>query len=168
MTRRLFVQAKNNIAADSGGLAFRVEQRLVGNEIVASSITWETERITRTADEILAAGRNANEAPERSEAEDFLRDILSGGSRPATEVEAEAKGAGVSWRTVRRAQKSLGIKPYRRAETGDGLGKAGRWYWALPNTPDAPKMANFPYGGHVSDVATLGDSGHLRGDGGRP
>jgi hypothetical protein len=164
-TRRLFVQAKNNIAADSSGLAFRVEQRLIGNEIVASSITWESEKIARTADEILAAGRDVGEAPERVEAEDFLRDILSGGPRPATEIEAEAKGAGLAWRTVRRAQKALRIKPYRRAETGDGLGKSGRWYWALPNAPGAPKMANFPYDGHVSDVATLGDFGHLSTEG---
>ena len=166
-TRRLFVQAKNNLAGDCGGLAFRVEQHLVGKDIVASAITWESERITRTADEILAAGREANEKPERSEAEEFLRDVLSAGPRPSTEIEAEAKGAGVSWRTVRRAQKTLGIKPHRKAESGDGLGKAGRWYWSLPGNGEAPKVANFPYDGHVSNVDTLGDFGRLRGEGGR-
>jgi putative DNA primase/helicase len=165
-TRRLFVQAKNNLAGDCGGLAFRVEQRLVGKDIVASAITWESERIARTADEILAANREGNETPERSEAEEFLRTILSNGPQPATEIEAEAKGAGLSMRTVRRAQKGLGIKPYRKAESGDGLGKSGRWYWSLPGDADDPKMANFPYDGHVSDVATLGNSGHLRGAGG--
>jgi putative DNA primase/helicase len=164
--RRLFVQAKNNLAADSGGLAFRVEQHLVGKDIVASAITWEGERITWTADEVLTANREGNEKPERTEAEEFLRDVLSAGPRPSTEIEAEAKGAGVSWRTVRRAQKALGIKPYRKAEAGDGLGKSGRWYWSLPSGGDDPKMANFPYDGHVSDVATLGNSGHLRRDGG--
>ena len=50
--RRLFVQAKNNLAADSGGLAFRVEQRIVGKDIVASAIAWEGERIA------LHGGRN--------------------------------------------------------------------------------------------------------------
>jgi integrase len=72
-TRRLFVQAKNNLAGDSGGLAFRIEQRLVGNDVVPSAITWESERIARTADEILAANREGNETPERSEAAEFLR-----------------------------------------------------------------------------------------------
>ncbi len=67
-------------------------------------------------------------------------------------------------RTIRRAQKALRIKPYRRAET-DGLGKPGRR--ALPHTADVPKVANFPYGGLVSDVANLGP-GHLGADGGRP
>ena len=110
---------------------------------------WESERIARTADEILAANREGNEKPERSEAEEFLRDVLSAGPRPSTEIEAEAKGAGVSWRTVRRAQKTLGIKPYRKAESGDGLGKSGRWYWSLPSGgrllrwPIFPMMATF-------------------------
>jgi AAA domain len=161
-TRRLFIQAKNNLAADSGGLAFRVEQHLVGGDIVASAIAWEGERIARTADEILAANRESNEKSDRAEAEDFLRDILSGGPRPSSEIEAEVKGAGLSWRTVRRAQKALAIKPYRRAESGDGLGKSGRWFWSLPGGGDSPKVANFTYGGHVSNVATLGDFGHLR------
>jgi hypothetical protein len=160
--RRLFVQAKNNLAADSGGLAFRVEQRIISDDIVASFIAWEGEKITQTADEILAANRQADEKPECLEAEEFLRDLLSTGAHPATEVQAEAKGAGIALRTLRRAQKALGIKPYRRAESGDGLGKSGRWYWALPNGIDSPKVANSPYDGHVSRVAILGNSGHLR------
>ena len=61
--RRLFVQAKNNLAADSGGLAFRVEQRIVGKDIVASAIAWEGERIACTADEILSANREGSEKP---------------------------------------------------------------------------------------------------------
>jgi putative DNA primase/helicase len=168
ISRRLFVQAKNNLAGDCGGLAYRIEQHLVGpdKDIVASAVTWEGERISWTADQVLTANRDGDEKPERSEAEEFLRDILSAGPRPSTEIEAEAKGAGVAWRTVRRAQKSLGIKPFRKAEAGDGLGKSGRWYWSLPGDADAPKMANFPYDGHVSDVAALGDSGHLSRNGG--
>jgi hypothetical protein len=164
--RRLFVQAKNNLAVDSGGLAFRVEQRLLENDIVASAVMWEGERINRTADDILAATRDPNDRPERSEAEEFLRDTLASGPRPATEIEAEAKGAGISWRTVRRAQKDLGIKPRRMAESGDGLGKAGRWYWSLPDGVGSTKVANFAYDGHSLNVAIIGKSGHLRSDGG--
>ena len=167
-SRRLFVQAKNNLAGDCGGLAYRIEQHLVGNnkDIVASAVTWEGDRISWTADQVLTANRDGDEKPERSEAEEFLREILSAGPRPSTEIEAEAKGAGVAWRTVRRAQKNLGIKPFRKAEAGDGLGKSGRWYWALPGGDDAPNMASFSYDGHVSNVDTLANSGHLSGNGG--
>ena len=165
--RRLFAQVKNNLAVDCGGLAFRVEQRIVRQDIVASAIIWESERISRTADEILAASREGGQKTERSEAEEFLRDILSSGALPATEIEAEAKEAGIAPRTLRRARKALSIKPFRKAEAGDGLGRSGRWYWSLTNDSERPKVANLSYDGHVSEVATLGNSGHLRAGGGQ-
>ena len=77
------------------------------------------------------------------------------------EARIQLTDAGLAWRTVRRTQVALGIRSERRAESGDGLGKAGRWYWSLP-----PKVAKNPYVGHVPDVATLGENGHLRGEGG--
>jgi AAA domain-containing protein len=159
-TRRLFVQAKNNIAANGGGLAFRVEQHLLDGGIVASCIAWETEKITRTADEILAANSQSGDAPERSEAEAFLREMLAIGPRPATEMKAEAREAGISPRTLRRAREKLGIKPYRKAETGEGLGSDGRWYWALP-AAEGSKVANSNYDGHGSNAGT--SSGHVSG-----
>jgi putative DNA primase/helicase len=157
--RRLFVQAKNNIAANGGGLAFRVEQHLLDGGIVASCIAWESEKITRTADEILAANSQSGDAPERSEAEAFLREMLASGPRLAAEMEAEAKGASISSRTLRRARKKLGIKPYREAETGEGLGSDGHWYWALP--AEGPKVANSSYDGHGSNAGS--SSGHVSG-----
>jgi hypothetical protein len=160
-----------NAAINRG--AFKIGS-LVGAGALSESVAHEAlmsaaranERISWTADQVLTANRDGDEKPERSEAEEFLRDILSDGPRPSTEVEAEAKGAGVAWRTVRRAQKNLGIKPFRKAEAGDGLGKSGRWYWALPGGDDAPNMASFSYDGHVSDVDTLANSGQLSGNGG--
>jgi hypothetical protein len=137
----------------------RVEQHLLDGEIVASCIAWETEKITRTADEILAANSQSGDAPERSEAEAFLRDMLATGPRPATEMEEEAKGASISLRTLRRARRKLGIKPYRQAETGEGLGSDGRWYWGLP--ADGSKVANSSYDGHGSDAGR--SSGHVSG-----
>ena len=165
--RQLLLHAKNNLAKPPQGLAFRVEQCLIGESIVASRICWDAQPVEIIADEALAAAGGGETRVDRAEAEELLRDFLSDGPRPVTEIEAEAKGAGISWRTVRRAQKALGIKPYRKAESGDGLGKAGRWYWSLPSGADDTKLASFSYDGHVSDVATLGDFGHLRQNGGQ-
>jgi AAA domain len=159
--RRLFVPVKNNLAVLGDGLSFRIEQCLLNNGIYASRIEWGSDTVTRTADEILQATAAENDSPSKTEAKDFLRNTLADGPRPAKEIEGEAKEAGVAWRTVRRAQKALGIRPERRAESGDGLGKAGRWYWSLP-----PKMAKNPCVGHVPDVAILGKSDHRRDDGG--
>ena len=70
---------------------------------------------------------------------------------------------GISWRTVKRAKKKLGIVTERKAESGQGLGRAGRWYWSLPGgTNSAAKDANQAYECHDSNVASLGDFGTLR------
>lgn len=159
-TRSLFLNIKNNVGRPAPALAYRVLQTQVGEhrDIVAPYILWDPLPVSdTTADQVLSAGRS-DDKPTRTEAEDFLRDILAGGPRPSKDIEAEAKEAGLNWRTVRRAQKALGVKAVRRAESGDGLGKAGRWYWELPGTP---KMANSSYDGPVSGEAILGESGHL-------
>jgi hypothetical protein len=125
--------------------------------IIASAIFWDSERVSCTADEILAANENASEQPARTEAADFLRDVLKNGPRPAKDVEGEAKEAGISWRTVNRAKKKLGVVAERRAESGDGLGRTGRWYWSLPADTNSPsKDAKNSYECHDLNVATLG------------
>lgn len=71
-------------------------------------------RITDLEDAMLAA-RNRKSGDQRStpaldEAKDFLRDLLSDGPMPATDVHAERKSAGIALGTVRRAKKDLGIE----------------------------------------------------------
>jgi putative DNA primase/helicase len=106
----------------------------VGADIVASAITWDSERITRTADEILAASRETNEKPERSEAEEFLREALAAGPRLATEIKSQATAACLAWRTVNRAKRDVGIAATAKAEPSQELGKPPRvqWWWSLP------------------------------------
>jgi len=146
--RRLFLHAKNNLAAKPQGLAYRLEQCIVGESgdgIVASRVLWDVQPVTITANEALAAEGSGVEAQtDRAEAEELLRDFLSDRPRPVTEIEAEAKGAGISWRSIRRAQKALGIKSYRKAESGDGLGKSGRWYWSLQRGQTTLRWPTFP------------------------
>ena len=139
---------------------------MLPGDIMASAIFWDSERVSCTADEIMAANESASERPARTEAEEFLRDILKEGPRPAKEVAGEAQEAGISWRTVNRAKKTLGIVVERRAESGDGLGRSGRWYWSLPSsTSSAPKDAKDSYECHDINVASLGDFGTLRHEG---
>ena len=65
--------------------------------------------------------------PETQEAraKDLLRALLADGPMETTQLEQEAKGAGVSMETMRRAKDDLAIKPRRD-------GKTGKWSWALP------------------------------------
>jgi putative DNA primase/helicase len=95
--------------------------------IVAPYARWLDEQVTLSADEVLAAEKGGS-APAKVEAEDFLRLLLGPGPRPTTEIEAEAKQAGISWATVRRAKSSLGVLSRRAG----GLGEEGYWEWSLP------------------------------------
>jgi putative DNA primase/helicase len=52
--RRLFLPVKNNLAPLGKGLAFRVEQQIVGDPgegILGSSLVWENEPVNITADQ---------------------------------------------------------------------------------------------------------------------
>jgi hypothetical protein len=155
--RRLFLPVKNNLARPGKGLAFRLEQRTVGDPgtgIVASAVAWESSPIDITADAALqAADAKANgTASPIAEAEEFLKEFMAAGSALQREVKTAAEGYGLSWATVRRAKKRLGIHA-----TKDGMG--GGWLWVLPKVPIEAEDA------HLKKMSTFGSNEHLRGNG---
>ena len=117
-----------------------------------------------------AATREANEKPERAEAEEFLQNILASGPRLATEIRAQATSACLSWRTVNRAKQDLGIIASARSEPAEEKGKPPRvqWWWFLPAGGESPRMPPDSQQCHVLDVASLGKvdiHGDLGGEG---
>lgn len=130
--RRLFIPAKSNLGTDTiGGLAYAVEERSTPSGQRAPAVVWQPGTVTITADQALSAGRpqwDRNSA--RAQAENFLRNALADGPIAAKTVESDAEGEGISEATLRRARKSLGIKPARAG----GLGDLGHWVWSLPET----------------------------------
>jgi putative DNA primase/helicase len=166
-TRRLFLLVKNNLAPLGNGLAFRLEQRIVGDPdegILGSSVLWESEPVAVTADQALQVtdAQGSSNGTELAEAEAFLREALAGGAVASTEVKQEAIAAGMSWTTVRRAKNRLVVRATRRAESGDGLGGRGRWYWSLPSSSAPLRCSSDAYDAHVLEVSTLGKNEHLR------
>jgi hypothetical protein len=72
--------------------------------------------------------------PERGaavrEAIEFLEETLADGPRPTAEVEAEARGCGITDKTFERARKKRGVKSRRVG----GVGDKGKWVLDLPKS----------------------------------
>ena len=121
--RHLFLHAKNNLAEPALGLAYRIEQDFVTEmRIKSSHIVWDTESVSITAAQAMAASSAKDVAPALEEAKQFLAGIIGCDGTLVTDVQEEAKGAGLSWATVRRAKDALKLKSER-----DGYG--GPWLW---------------------------------------
>lgn len=130
--RRLLLPVKNNLAALSDGIGYRIAQRIVSKGIVAPHIAWDSEPVTMTADEAMRSGGNG--AAKLEEAKEFLRDHLANGAANADDVKAAADRDGIKIATLRRAHKELGLRS-RKA------GYHGGWIWELPE----PKSNVVPF-----------------------
>lgn len=151
--RRLFLPAKNNLGADGAGLAFGIEPAAVEDGIETSRVAWRDEVVTVTASEALAAEHGADrrtDAPQRDDAEVWLRGALEGGAVAVGELQRDARADGLAWRTVRRAKDAIGARAARA-----GFGKAGRWTWSLPPAKGVQDGHRCPT---TETVATNGES----------
>jgi putative DNA primase/helicase len=127
---RLLVRVKSNIGPDGDGFRYALEQAPLADdlEISASGIAWGAAVEGRAGDllaqlEGLEPGKG--DSPALSEAKGFLLDMLTGGPMLTTALTAEAKGAGISPASLRRAKDALGVQ----AEKAPG---DGPWRWRLP------------------------------------
>lgn len=144
--RRLFMSSKNNLAKDSTGLAYSV----VTAENGAPVVNWEQEPVEITADEALAQPESSGERTDTDWAINFLQDCLASGPKQASEINKEARVAGVKDKPLRRAREKLGIKPRKSAFSGG-------WEWALPEHEDAQDSEDVL----SKTEGTLADTGHL-------
>lgn len=127
--RRLLLPGKNNLAPEGNGLAFAI----VGDP---AAVAWEHDPVAMSADDALAVengigGDDHKPGPEpetRSQAAEWLRELLKAGPLESAKVKDEGKAAGYAWRTLHRAKDELGIRPYRERF-------GGNWTWKLPDAP---------------------------------
>ena len=126
---RLLARAKSNIGPDTGGFEYHLELVDVPGAGVHSCVTWG-HAVEGTARDLLGQADALADPEERSaldEAKEFLLDILDSGPVSKKEIAKDADGMGISWATIRRAQKALGIESRK-----DGFAKRGIWKWHLP------------------------------------
>ncbi|QHO72481.1 hypothetical protein ACH79_07440 [Bradyrhizobium sp. CCBAU 051011] len=169
--RRFLLQAKNNLGKKCKGLAFRLEQRLVGDDVMSSNVMFEGDHINESIDEALSAsegkkGGNGDRRTSKDEAADFLAQVLAGGETAVLQIEAEARSAGLLGpdqpisqnKSFRSARDMLGIKPERRG----GTGASGQWVWKLPV---GAKMPSEPYDALSPGEGIIDQKGHLSSTG---
>lgn len=126
--RRVLAKLKNNLGPEPPSLSFGIE----GIENT-SRVVWGGESHHR-ADSLLAVPSD-EDRPAQEEAADFLRDVLGAGPVRAKAVQKEAREAGISEKTLRRAKKTLGVEAKKQDF-------AGGWLWHLPEDGhENPKMA---------------------------
>jgi putative DNA primase/helicase len=105
--RMLFLHAKNNMARKPQGLAYRLLQTIVCDDIVASYVDWEDAPVTISADKALGAAESTGSRTTKEEAADFLRAVLAQGEVPAGEVQQAARKAGITPKPSRRGARDL-------------------------------------------------------------
>jgi len=139
-TRVLLLHAKNNVAPRQKGLAFRIEQHSVADGVNGSSVFFEAEHVTDiSADEVLATEAGAGQITTKDEVTEFLSTILANGRVSISDIEAEARRAGILGEDKQMRQS----KPFRAAKDGlqivstrEGFGRDAIYYWSLKHAPD--------------------------------
>ena len=105
-SRLLFANDKLNDAATPLTLAWRI--RSISQTVAV--IEWEGVS-PRTADDLFIKHQSGPQ--KRDDAEDFLRNYLANGARPARKVHDAALVLGHTERTLQRARKVLSVKSYQ-------------------------------------------------------
>jgi hypothetical protein len=123
--RRVLASTKNNLAMPPASLMFGLEEAESGSV----RVNWLGQSEV-TAKDLLATPQDQEHADARSEAVEFLIEILADGPVAANQVKEEAEVAGIKERTLARAKKELRVISYREGATGE-RGK-GQWLWKLP------------------------------------
>jgi putative DNA primase/helicase len=164
--RRLLLQAKNNLGAKCKGLAFRMEQRLVEDDILSSNVFFESDHVSQSIDEALTASESRGSASgghtSKDDAVEFLSEVLAQGPRDVLEVEALARAATLlasdkplrQNKAFRDARKELGVVAAR-----EGFGPGARYVLSLPGAPCAPKKPMCAPSGDRAHMANSGAHG---------
>ncbi len=157
--KRILARSKSNIGPDDGGFDYAINQIELDAHpgIHASLVTWGG-AIAGTARELLAEaeadeGHDAEEVSALDDACAFLASELRAGPKSSEYLLGEARHAGHSERTLRRAKAKLGAKSLK---TGSA------WGWVLPveKAKDAKvaKDSTSENHGHLGHLGTVDGS----------
>jgi hypothetical protein len=150
----VLVHIKCNVGEKAVALRYVMERKFIeddkGTSIETGGIVWRGEAEGVTAASALSGRKDTKTQTLRDEAKTWLEEYLGDGPCSQKAVIAQAKLLGYSEATVRRARKSLGIKPKK-----EGYGKDGGWTWKLPSKGAQPtsKDAHVQDGEHLKHLS---------------
>jgi hypothetical protein len=151
--RRLFLPMKNNLGPDAEGLAFSIETATVpspAGELATSRVSWESETVSMTADEAMQAEMGPQNVSALTEAMEWLQAALADGPEWAAKVNEEAKAAGITLMTLRRAARALSVVKEKPSMKGG-------WRWSIP-----PKVLKDAEDAQEKNLSTFGKLEHLQ------
>ena len=131
--RRILAVTKSNLAAMPEALAYRL---VTDERHGVARVVWDGATAHTAADLLRAPSRDDDQAPARSEAEGFLLELLTDAPMRAKDVQREAREAGISEATLRRAKATVGVVAERVGKPGPGGDAA--YYWSLPGEQPTP------------------------------
>ena len=146
--RRVFASTKSNLGPRPESLSFHLE----AGEGEAAHVVWDGTS-AHDANALLAAPATGEERTASDEAQEFLLAVLAEGPVASTQIVAEARGAGLSERTLRRAKGALGIESRKRDMRSP-------WVWELPKVATGSPRWPTSEDGHLR--TSSGEGGHLR------
>ena len=118
-SRRVLFSIKNNLSRIPPAYAFTVSEE--------GRIEWDPNPVDDFDIENAFTNPSPQESSKVEQAEGLLVEFLKDGPMPANCVFAEGMVRGLSASSIRRAQKRMGIKPFRRG----GIADEGEWLWSL-------------------------------------
>lgn len=129
---RAMAHAKSNLTAKGPGVRFTIDDE---------GLHWQDGEGEIDPYSLVTVHRQGTDEPEEErsrigEAVEFLRVVLADGPKTKTEIQAEARRAGISFNTIQNVAKPrLGVVSVRVGKPGGKRGE-GTWYWKLPGQPD--------------------------------
>jgi hypothetical protein len=123
-TLNVLACTKNNLAAPPAALGYRIKQ-VDGDQAI---LDWSGPVQVTADDLVLASQRFIGESLQQAIA--FLEELLRAGRVPSDDVYRQARDAGISERTLKRAKAKLAIES-KKVTCDDRT----TWYWTPPNDP---------------------------------
>jgi AAA domain len=147
-SRRILAMTKSNLAKMPDALAYRLVE---DERYSCARVVWDGAS-RHTANDLVRARVDEEEAPALAEAVRVLEEILSDGPLAAGNIKKMAAQAGVTERTLHRARQALGVTTRRQ-----GFGQGALYMWAMPAGPPDP-MARGTHGTHGMDAEDAKDA----------